>query len=101
MSLDKRDYVFRSFWDREDCFNILRAFWEKFKSGGSITYADYARVSQKIAKGSIPGVDGAVNPDAAPKAADTTTTTAAAAAIPAAPGGNERSLCWDVLIMPF
>jgi hypothetical protein len=33
--LDKRDYLFRSFWDREDCYRILNAFLDKFKYGGS------------------------------------------------------------------
>jgi hypothetical protein len=33
---DKRDYVFRSFWDREDCYRILVAFLEKFRTGGKI-----------------------------------------------------------------
>ena len=28
---DKKDYTFRSFWDREDCFRILTAFLSKFR----------------------------------------------------------------------
>ena len=28
---DKKDYTFRSFWDREDCFRILTAFLNKFR----------------------------------------------------------------------
>ena len=32
-NLDKKDYVFRSFWDREDCYRILSAFLIKFKGG--------------------------------------------------------------------
>ena len=34
--IDKRDYIFRSFWDREDCYRILVTFLEKFRSGGKI-----------------------------------------------------------------
>jgi len=33
ISTDKKDYVFRSFWDREDCYRILTAFLTKFKGG--------------------------------------------------------------------
>ena len=35
MYLDKKDYVFRSFWDREDCYRILSAFLIKFKGGAA------------------------------------------------------------------
>jgi len=35
ISTDKRDYLFRSFWDREDCYRILNAFLDKFKYGGT------------------------------------------------------------------
>lgn len=28
---DKKDYTFRSFWDREDCYRILTAFLSKFR----------------------------------------------------------------------
>jgi hypothetical protein len=29
----KKDYTFRSFWDRDDCFRILTAFLDKYKYG--------------------------------------------------------------------
>lgn len=35
--LDKKDYIFRSFWDRDDCFRMLTLFHEKFRSGSSIS----------------------------------------------------------------
>jgi hypothetical protein len=31
---DKKDYTFRSFWDREECYRILITFLEKFRQGG-------------------------------------------------------------------
>eukprot|EP01038_Epipyxis_sp_PR26KG_P006047 gene6047-8326_t len=31
ISTDKKDYLFRSFWDREECFKILEKFLSKFK----------------------------------------------------------------------
>lgn len=30
--VDKKDYLFRSFWDREECYRILTAFAKKFGS---------------------------------------------------------------------
>lgn len=34
--IDKKDYVFRSFWDREECHRILITFLEKFRGGGKM-----------------------------------------------------------------
>jgi len=31
ISTDKKDYTFRSFWDREDCYRILTAFLNKYR----------------------------------------------------------------------
>jgi hypothetical protein len=31
LSPDKKDYTFRSFWDREDCFRVLTAFLNKYR----------------------------------------------------------------------
>jgi len=36
IATDKKDYVFRSFWDREECHRILITFLEKFRGGGKM-----------------------------------------------------------------
>jgi len=48
ISTDKKDYTFRSFWDREDCFRILTAFLSKFKGGPGAGLAIKERASVVI-----------------------------------------------------
>ena len=38
MGSDKKDYIFRSFWDREECYKILNAFLSKYRNGGFENY---------------------------------------------------------------
>lgn len=44
INVDKRDYLFRSFWDREDCYRILTVFWEKYKTGGPASISAMGRI---------------------------------------------------------
>lgn len=65
---DKRDYLFRSFWDREDCYRILNAFLDKFKYGG-------IRESVRLRTNTV---------DAIPSDSTSTVTATAPAPVPAA-----------------
>ncbi len=45
MFSDKKEYTFRSFWDREDCFRILTAFLAKYKG-----HSDADRYKVKVSE---------------------------------------------------
>lgn len=48
ISTDRKDYCFRSFWDREDCFRILSAFLAKYRGAGADLVKDKKGNLEKI-----------------------------------------------------
>eukprot|EP01031_Cornospumella_fuschlensis_P026986 gene26986-32602_t len=47
ISTDKKDYIFRSFWDRDECYKMLTNFLEKFRAGHSLV--DFRKSAQPAA----------------------------------------------------
>jgi hypothetical protein len=71
--VDKKQYIFRSFWDRDECFKMLSLFLRKFKYGitdpdpedaavSSVTSATVSSATSGTTTGTVISVD--ANPDA-------------------------------------